>query len=115
MPERVHCHMIRKTRAMNLYNAGVPLPHIQQLLGHEDISTTSGFYAFITLSQLAKELENTALIRSSSKSGDGKQKVFPPISLTVKEREIIRPDDGKFFFDLVNALIECHYVTSIPL
>lgn len=60
MPERVHCHMIRKTRAMNLYNAGVPLPHIQQLLGHEDISTTSGFYAFITLSQLAKELENTA-------------------------------------------------------
>lgn len=60
MPDQVHCHMIRKTRAMNLYGAGVPLPHIQQLLGHEDISTTSGFYAFVTLDQLAKEIENSS-------------------------------------------------------
>jgi site-specific recombinase XerD len=57
MPEKVYCHMIRKTRAMHLYQEGIPLTHIQQLLGHKDISTTAGFYAFATLETLRKSLE----------------------------------------------------------
>lgn len=57
MPESCHCHMIRKTRAMDLYQAGMSLEHIQQLLGHKHISTTSGFYAFATLETLSEAMK----------------------------------------------------------
>ena len=60
MPEKVHFHMMRKTRAMDLYHAGAPLPHIQQLLGHESITTTTGFYAFATLDVLTESLNKVS-------------------------------------------------------
>ncbi|MGH3262961.1 MAG: tyrosine-type recombinase/integrase, partial [Trebonia sp.] len=37
---RLHPHILRHSRAMHLYDAGVPLPYIRDILGHVDLSTT---------------------------------------------------------------------------
>jgi len=43
----LHSHLFRRTRAMHLYQAGVPLPIISEWLGHSNIETTR-FYAKVT-------------------------------------------------------------------
>jgi integrase/recombinase XerD len=37
---RLSPHILRHSRAMHLYDSGVPLPYIRDILGHVDLSTT---------------------------------------------------------------------------
>ena len=52
----LHPHLFRHTRAMHLLEAGVPLPIIQEWLGHESIETTR-IYASATTEMKRKESE----------------------------------------------------------
>ena len=49
-------HALRHSRAMHLYEAGVPLPYIRDILGHVDLSTTE-IYARASTEAKRKALE----------------------------------------------------------
>jgi site-specific recombinase XerD len=52
----LHPHVLRHSKAMHLYEAGVPLPYIRDILGHVDLSTTE-IYARASSEAKRKALE----------------------------------------------------------
>ncbi len=57
VPERIHCHMLRHSKAVHLLQAGVNLIYIRDFLGHCDIKTTE-VYAKADTETKRKALEN---------------------------------------------------------
>src|SRR6478752_10189512 len=55
---RLSPHILRHSRAMHLYEAGVPLPYIRDILGHVDLTTTA-IYARASTEAKRKALEAT--------------------------------------------------------
>jgi integrase/recombinase XerD len=59
IPDRVYPHLFRHTKAMHLYQAGIPLSYIKDFLGHTNINTTDR-YAFADVSMMRKALEKVS-------------------------------------------------------
>lgn len=58
IPEKIHPHMFRHTKAMHLLQSGVNLIYIRDFLGHVDIQTTEIYAKYDTESK-RKAIENT--------------------------------------------------------
>ena len=58
IPIKVHPHMLRRSRATDLYQHGLAIELVSSLLGHEHIST-SLIYAKPSIAQLRKEIEKS--------------------------------------------------------
>lgn len=57
VPAKVHCHMLRHSKAVHLLQAGVNLIYIRDFLGHTDIKTTE-IYARVDTEVKRQALEN---------------------------------------------------------
>lgn len=61
IPENVHPHMFRHSRAMHLYQSGMPLGLLSEFLGHENPETTL-IYAYADTEMKRKAIEKTSQI-----------------------------------------------------
>jgi integrase/recombinase XerD len=65
VPARVHPHMLRHSRAMHLYQAGMPLALLTEWLGHADPETTLVYaHADTEMKRQALEKANSATSQS---------------------------------------------------
>ena len=56
VPLEMHAHLFRHTRAMHLYQAGVPLSYLKDFLGHVSVNTTD-IYASTDISMMKRAFE----------------------------------------------------------
>jgi len=65
MPEHVHPHMLRHTRAMHLYRQGMPMVLLSEYLGHASVETTK-IYAYADTEMKRAALEKADVIRNGA-------------------------------------------------
>jgi site-specific recombinase XerD len=80
IPNRVHPHQLRHSRAMHLYRNGMQLPLLQQFLGHSEMQTTL-IYAYAD-TEMKREAIEKADKKSNMKS--------PQESIWKNDDEMIR-------------------------
>lgn len=72
VPQNVHPHMFRHSRAMHLYQGGMPLAMLSEFLGHEDPETTLIYaYADTEMKRQAVEKAAANLTFSCLENGSG--------------------------------------------
>ena len=80
IPENVHPHQLRHTRAIHLYRNGMPLAVLKEFLGHADISTTQ-VYAYA----------DTEMKRAAIKKAKGEELInVPEMALWQTDEEMIK-------------------------
>lgn len=57
--DKIHAHLFRHSRAMHLYQSGIPLSYIKDFLGHVS-ATTTGIYASADTSMIKEALKKAA-------------------------------------------------------
>ena len=60
IPEKIHPHMLRRSRAMHLYRSGMPLALLAEFLGHEDPETTL-IYAYADTEMKREAIKKAAV------------------------------------------------------
>lgn len=79
IPEHIHPHMIRHTRAMHLYQSGMPMALLSQYLGHSQVETTM-IYAYA----------DTEMKRAAIQKADAVRKTKPmPVEIWIDNEEMI--------------------------
>ena len=56
IPEKVHPHMLRRSKATTIYQSGMPIEQVSTLLGHSQVDTTR-IYAKPSMEQMRKAIE----------------------------------------------------------
>ena len=87
IPEHIHPHLFRHSRAMHLYQAGMDLTLVSQWLGHSNITTTL-VYAHADTEQKRRAIE--AATPPNSPLG----KKLNPTHFTVADEELLKKLTG---------------------
>ena len=64
IPDRVHPHQLRHSRAMHLYRSGMPLVLLSEFLGHADVNTTR-VYAWADTEMKRRAIQRATCINTA--------------------------------------------------